>query len=94
MTGAHVGRGFTVHGTVQGVGFRYFTCRVARTIGVTGWVSNAPDGTVVGVVRGEVAAVEEFVRSVESGPASARVARVDVVDVDATEIVDRGFVVR
>jgi len=39
-------------GTVQGVGFRFTTCRVARRFDVTGWVKNLPDGTVEVVAEG------------------------------------------
>jgi len=40
-------------GTVQGVGFRYRAVMAARKLGLTGWVSNMPDGTVVMEVQGE-----------------------------------------
>ncbi|MFQ5930593.1 MAG: acylphosphatase, partial [Acidobacteriota bacterium] len=29
-----------VKGRVQGVGFRYFTCRIAKDVGIKGWVRN------------------------------------------------------
>jgi hydrogenase maturation protein HypF len=34
----------TVHGLVQGVGFRPFVYRRAREMGLTGWVQNSPQG--------------------------------------------------
>ncbi|ABB39240.1 acylphosphatase [Oleidesulfovibrio alaskensis G20] len=43
----------TVHGRVQGVGFRYWTKRKAAALGLRGWVKNAPDGTVMLEAAGE-----------------------------------------
>lgn len=37
---------FKVDGEVQGVNFRSSAQKQAKSIGVTGWVSNASDGTV------------------------------------------------
>jgi len=39
-------RTYVVHGRVQGVGFRYFVERVARQLGLDGYVKNRADGTV------------------------------------------------
>ena len=33
-----------ISGLVQGVGFRPFVCRVAREMGMAGWVCNSNDG--------------------------------------------------
>ncbi|KAL5412393.1 hypothetical protein PMIN03_004331 [Paraphaeosphaeria minitans] len=37
---------FKVDGEVQGVNFRSFTTKKAQSLGVTGFVANASDGTV------------------------------------------------
>jgi len=63
----------TVTGTVQGVGFRFFTVRAARRLGVTGWVANRPDGSVEVVAEGEAGMLAEFVSEVRHGPAAADV---------------------
>lgn len=42
----------TVHGYVQGVGFRFWTQREASRLGLTGWVANRPDGTVELIAQG------------------------------------------
>ena len=47
-------------GTVQGVGFRFTTCRVARRFDVTGAVRNLPDGTVEVVAEGAPGELEAF----------------------------------
>jgi acylphosphatase len=48
------------HGSVQGVGFRYTTVRVANGYAVTGFVRNLPDGRVDIVVEGETQEIESF----------------------------------
>jgi len=71
-----------VRGRVQGVGFRFFAERAARSLGVLGWVRNLPDGAVETVVEGEDAAVEEYLVRLGRGPLGSRV---DGLDVAAAE---------
>lgn len=67
-----------VHGRVQGVFFRDFVCRWARSLGLTGFVRNLPDGETVEVVaEGERERLEELLRHLETGPKGARVERVE-----------------
>ena len=40
------------HGRVQGVGFRYTAKMLAQSLGLTGWVKNEWDDTVVMEVQG------------------------------------------
>jgi acylphosphatase len=47
-------------GSVQGVGFRYTTERIARALPVTGFVRNLPDGQVEVVAEGEERTLETF----------------------------------
>jgi acylphosphatase len=68
----------TVTGRVQGVSFRYYTAEEATRLGVAGWVSNEPDGTVAGHFEGDAQAVDALVDWCRSGPRLARVERVDV----------------
>ena len=68
----------TVHGDVQGVGFRYFVQRKARDLGLAGWVRNNADGTVELVAEGARDKLEDLRRTVEHGPRTAHVDRVDV----------------
>ena len=75
-----VRRTVVVHGRVQGVAFRHYTCRRALELGVTGWVRNLPDGSVEGLFEGDEAAVEALVEWCRSGPPAARVDRLDVRD--------------
>ena len=69
-----------VHGSVQGVGFRYSVARAAQSRGAAGWVSNRPDGSVEAVFEGEPEAVESLVRFCREGPRGAVVDRVEVVE--------------
>lgn len=70
----------TVHGRVQGVGYRMFAAEQAGTLGVRGTVDNRPDGTVVCVAEGGRAEIDRLVARLRQGPWSARVDRVEVVE--------------
>lgn len=65
------------HGVVQGVGFRYYVLSRARLLGVTGYVRNAPDGTVEVVAEGERGLLEQLLEAIERGPIGASVHSVD-----------------
>ncbi len=68
----------SVFGKVQGVFFRAFTARVARSLGVFGWVRNEKDGSVKIVAEGEKKSLLSFLEKVKKGPPLARVKLVDV----------------
>ncbi len=67
----------TVSGRVQGVGFRRYVLRWARSLGLTGWVRNEPDGTVRLVAEGDGPALDRLARLLWGGPPTADVADVD-----------------
>jgi len=71
-----------IEGLVQGVGFRYFMQRSARTLGVTGWVRNRMDGSVEAVVQGSAEAVEAITELARRGPPSAHVTDIRISDAD------------
>ncbi|MBL0888466.1 acylphosphatase [Myceligenerans indicum] len=73
----------TVHGRVQGVGFRAAVVHAAHRLPVAGFVRNAPDGTVQAEVEGEPDAVEALVAVLREGPVAAGVSSVDVSEVPA-----------
>lgn len=62
-----------VRGRVQGVGYRVSTVRSARSLGLTGWVRNASDGSVEVWAQGGSDAVDRFVRFLDDGPLAAHV---------------------
>ncbi|XP_056101102.1 acylphosphatase-2 [Rhinichthys klamathensis goyatoka] len=51
---------FEVFGNVQGVCFRMYTEEEGKNLGVTGWVKNTRQGTVVGQVQGPPEKVNEM----------------------------------
>ncbi|UXR68786.1 MULTISPECIES: acylphosphatase [unclassified Staphylococcus] len=59
-----------VHGRVQGVGFRYFTERLALKYHVTGSVQNVNDFVEV-IAQGEDNQIEMFVQAVINGASPA-----------------------
>jgi acylphosphatase len=73
-----------VSGRVQGVSFRYYTARTARTMGIVGWVRNLPDGTVQVVAEGDDADLDRFTAFLHVGSPAARVSQVDVTPGVAT----------
>jgi acylphosphatase len=80
MQGDLIRRRVVVGGRVQGVWFRQSTREHARSNGVAGWVRNLPDGTVEAVLEGPPDAVQTLVRFCGTGPARARVDRIDQHD--------------
>jgi acylphosphatase len=75
-----IARRLVIHGSVQGVGYRYAMVEVAAERGVEGWVRNCRDGTVEAFVQGEPVAVEAIIAWCRRGPSAARVTRVDVTE--------------
>ncbi len=61
-------RKYLVSGTVQGVGFRYFTQRAAAKIKVAGYVKNLRDGRVEVLVIGTPQQHRELRTVLERGP--------------------------
>ena len=73
-----------ISGRVQGVFFRANAWKQARSLGVSGWVRNLPDGRVESVFEGEALAAESMLRWSRTGSPPARVDRVEVMEETAT----------
>jgi acylphosphatase len=67
-----------IRGRVQGVFFRAETRDRARSLGLRGWVRNAPDGTVEAVFEGERERIESILVWCRRGPTLADVDDVEV----------------
>jgi acylphosphatase len=74
MTRAHV----QVRGRVQGVFFRAEARARAESLGVAGWIRNAPDGSVEAVFEGNEQRVDSMVEWCRRGPSGAQVDEVAV----------------
>lgn len=80
-------RRYVVTGVVQGVGFRWFVREQARALGISGWVRNEADGSVMAVASSPPERLAAFEAQLRRGPESSRVENVEVTDV-APEHVD------
>jgi acylphosphatase len=69
-----------ISGRVQGVFFRANTKKQARTLGLTGWVRNLPDGRVESIFEGDNTAVEAMLAWCHRGTPPARVDQTDAVE--------------
>lgn len=63
----------TVYGKVQGVGFRWWTAGIAKSLGLVGYAKNLDDGSVEIIAQGSRAAVEELLAELQSGDTAGRV---------------------
>ncbi len=79
MSGAEMARAhILISGIVQGVGFRWSMHRMARRLGVKGWVRNLPDGRVEAVLEGSRERIKELIEWAKRGPSWAVVESVEV----------------
>ena len=75
----------TIHGEVQGVGFRYHTRATANRLGVSGSVRNLTDGAVEAEIEADEPTIARMLAWLHEGPTWS-----DVRSVDVTEIEPRG----
>lgn len=79
---------FYFSGRVQGVGFRYQACRIARKLGLTGYVKNLWDGRVELEAQGNETVIWDMVSELHRQP-YIQIEDMEVTDMDIKE--DRGF---
>ncbi len=73
-----------IYGEVQGVGFRYRVAEQVRDLNSTGWVRNAPGGTVEILAESEEKNLKKLIDYCQEGPKFAKVDRVEVKWEEAT----------
>ncbi len=71
-------RRLVVRGRVQGVWYRAWTVKTARSLGVDGWVRNLSDGSVEILASGSEPDLDALVAACREGPPAARVDDVEV----------------
>lgn len=54
-------------GRVQGVGFRYTANQIAQKLGITGWVYNDYDGSVLMEAQGTKSQISQMINLLEKG---------------------------
>ncbi len=73
-----------IHGKVQGVFFRDTARIEAKKLDLSGWVKNAPDGTVEMTAEGEDKNLRKFIEWCKYGPDHTEVEKVDIKWLPAT----------
>ena len=76
MIKAHV----FISGLVQGVSYRAWMQKTARSLGLSGWAKNLFDGRVEAVFVGEKEKVEKMIEFLYQGPPASSVKKVEVIE--------------
>jgi acylphosphatase len=67
-----------ISGRVQGVFFRASCARLARDLGISGWIRNRPEGDLEAVFQGPDPAVGDMLTWCRHGPPAARVEGIEI----------------
>ncbi|MDB5553801.1 MAG: putative acylphosphatase [Rhizobium sp.] len=86
MAGEHQAVQVHITGRVQGVGFRDWTAREARQLGLAGWVRNEADGSVAALIIGPEDAATAMIGRLWKGPRLASVSGVTSQAVSVAEL--------
>jgi acylphosphatase len=73
-----------VQGLVQGVGFRYAVLSEAKSLGLSGFVENRPDGSVHVEAEGSPEQLDRLEAFLREGPGPARVHDLSAERLDAS----------
>ena len=86
-------RSFQFFGSVQGVGFRYRAHYAAEHLGLTGWVANLYDGSVLMEAQGEPEALDRVVKTILNNSRYIQLEDIKMRNLPVVEG-ERGFRVR
>lgn len=78
----------TVHGRVQGVGFRYYVKRNAIHLGIQGYVKNQDDGNVYVEAVGHEDSIVKLIAVCKEGPVLSKVTTIEVKDIKLSHYTD------
>ncbi len=79
------------HGRVQGVGFRFTAKYLAQSLGLTGWVENEYDGTVLMEIQGR----EQLIFELMKGLNRSNFIQIDWIDTEDIPVIQEScFVTR
>ncbi len=78
-----VAKRYLISGRVQGVGFRYFTYRIAQKHNICGYVRNLPDARVEVFAEAEEADMNKFVFELQIGPPLSKIRDIKVEEAAA-----------
>jgi len=78
----------SISGVVQNVGFRFYTQKKARELGVKGFVKNMTDGSVYAEAEAEPDIINSFIEFCRKGPYWSRVSDVRVQDAPVKDFED------
>lgn len=79
---------------MQGVGFRWYIQTRASALGVRGWVSNLPDGSVEVVGMATEPTLLSLDGIVRRGPPGAAVSRVTETDIPHEAVDTKSFIIK
>lgn len=75
-----------IKGRVQGVGYRAWTRKMARDLGLMGWVRNKDDGTVEAWLEGPAEKIHQAMDLCRQGPNRAK-----VIDIEQYAVIPRPY---
>ena len=76
----------SIHGRVQGVGFRAWTEREAQALRLRGWIRNELDGSLTALVGGPEEVVSAMIERFWSGPPDAAVTSVETTPINPAKL--------
>lgn len=78
----------TIHGVVQGINLRSMIKVQALALGLSGYVMNQPDGTVLVEAEGEKEKMEELMKWLNTKPGNCQIYRMEDIWNEATDQYD------